>query len=71
VLNNHIIRYGGDLSDKRSFFQHIAIACEDAFRPLIIRESFRNCGVWPFNPNDVLARLEKNVDWVQVCFVLV
>lgn len=62
VLNNHIIRYGGDLSDKRSFFTHIARARDKAFKLSIIRESFKNCGIWPFNPDKVLARLEKKVD---------
>lgn len=62
MLNNHIIRYGGDFSDKRSFFRNIAKARDAAFKPPIIRESFKNCGVWPFDPDSILKKLEAKVD---------
>jgi hypothetical protein len=62
VLNNHIIRYGGDFSDKRSFFRPIDKAREDAFKPPIIRESSKDCGIWPFDTDSVLKKLETKVD---------
>jgi len=58
ALNNSIVRYGGDPSDKRDFFRDIALTREQAFTPGTIRSGFRNCGIWPFNPKVVLKKLE-------------
>ncbi|KAJ5090105.1 transcriptional regulator family: Centromere protein B DNA-binding region [Penicillium argentinense] len=58
ALNNSIVRYGGDASDKRDFFRNIALTRKEAFTPSIIRSVFRNCGIWPFNPRVILDKLE-------------
>lgn len=58
ALNNSIVRYGGDASDKRDFFRNIASTRTEAFTPSLIRKGFRNCGIWPFNPRVILDKLE-------------
>lgn len=59
ALNNHIIRYRGDVSDKRDFFRDIASVRKQAFTSSIIRSGFKNCGIWPFNPKPILDLLES------------
>lgn len=58
ALNNSILRFGGDASDKRDFFRDVASTRGQAFTPGTIRSGFRNCGIWPFNPKVVLKKLE-------------
>ncbi|KAJ5155714.1 hypothetical protein N7492_008517 [Penicillium capsulatum] len=58
ALNNSIMRYGGDASDKHDFFRNIASTRKEAFTPSIIRSGFRNYGIWPFNLRVILDKLK-------------
>lgn len=45
--NNEILRWGGDINDKRHFFQMIKTVRKDTFKSQTIKSAFADTGIWP------------------------
>jgi hypothetical protein len=50
----------GCISDVQSFFDYLYHACHVAQDPIVIKASFRDTGIVPFNPAIVLIRIPAN-----------
>jgi hypothetical protein len=46
--DNEIVRWGGDVDDKRHFLRMIKQVRKDAFKSQTIKSSFRDTGIWPW-----------------------
>ncbi|KAH7822586.1 uncharacterized protein MONOS_7864 [Monocercomonoides exilis] len=54
-------------SARRNFVLKLRTALHAAFSPSTITASFRDAGIWPFNPDVVLSKLpEKKPEWAKV-----
>ncbi|KAH7823664.1 uncharacterized protein MONOS_14243 [Monocercomonoides exilis] len=54
-------------SARRNFVLKLRTALYAAFSPSTITASFRDAGIWPFNPDIVLSKLpEKKPEWAKV-----
>ncbi|KAJ5835639.1 hypothetical protein N7447_001665 [Penicillium robsamsonii] len=45
--NNEIVRWGGDVDDKRHFLQMIKTVRKDTFKARTVKSSFYDTGIWP------------------------
>lgn len=59
TANNEVMIWGGSVARKRDFFRMIHQVREKAFIQRIIRSSFRSRGIYPFDPEAILAPLRR------------
>ena len=56
--NNEIVRWGGDVDDKRHFLQMIKTVRKDTFKSQTIKSSFRDTGLWPWDLHIVCDQID-------------
>lgn len=56
--NNEIVRWGGDVGDKRHFLRLIKSVRKDALKAKTIKASFRDTGIWPVDSHIVCDRID-------------
>ncbi|KAJ5858343.1 hypothetical protein N7534_003620 [Penicillium rubens] len=56
--NNEIVRWGGDVDDKRHFLRLIKTVRKDTFKSRTIKSSFYDTGIWPWNPHIVCDQID-------------
>ncbi|KAI3127953.1 transcriptional regulator family: Centromere protein B, DNA-binding region [Penicillium roqueforti] len=58
--NNEIVRWGGDVDDKRHFLRLIKTVRKDTFKSRTIKSSFYDTGIWPWNPHIVCDQIDPS-----------
>jgi DNA-binding transcriptional MerR regulator len=56
--NNEIVRWGGDVDDKRHFLQIIKTVRKDTFKSQTIKSSFKDTGLWPYDLHIVCDQID-------------
>lgn len=56
--NNEILRWGGDVNNKRHFFQMIKSVRKDTFKSQTIKSAFADTGIWPWDPKIVPDQID-------------
>lgn len=59
-MNNEVVRWGGDVDDKRNFLQIIKAIRKDTFKSRTIKSAFRDTGFWPWNPSIVTDLIDPH-----------
>jgi hypothetical protein len=56
-MNNELSYWAGELVGKSEFLRVIGLVREKAFNQWIIREAFKDCGIWPVNGSKIVDDL--------------
>lgn len=59
-MNNEVVRWGGDVDDKRNFLRIIKSVRKETFKSRTIKSAFRDTGLWPWNPDVVTNKLDPH-----------
>ena len=60
--NTQISRWGFSAADKASFLEEMPKIRENAFKSRTIRNSFKERGLWPLDPEKILSTLRQQVE---------